>query len=660
MNLKTSLTTDQFALGHLIIDGKRGTITSGTSEQKVEPRAMAVLLYLANHPNQVISQEELFNNIWPNTLFSPGAIQRCIGLLRKAMGDNAKSANFIVTHPKRGYSLDVSPKAIPVINITLVGKVTLPLLAFVIPLLVYLLVKQSPNVSYEGQITAITSSSHYDFNPIAGQQTNRVIFIRQFDQGSHIFSVNTETGEEDQLSSEIGDYRSISWDFEFKRLYYVNRSQSGDQVGVLNLSSPQPKQNNLFTLNSTGNVWHVLAVKNKIYYMLAHVPVNQAPKTELKIYDHVSDKHVSLLSSDDHFTPYRITMSPDKTSIAIAGESAENRVEFRLFDLTDHTLGPSIHHLPLGFTELNWHPDGKHILVHHMNRLYLLNVQGEATSIPYHHFQRIHNPSFNNDGSQILLTASSQDTDIWQYDLKTEAVNKIADSSGEDHLGRLSPVNNDLAYISNRSGRAQVFLKQGVKETLIFDNPNSAPIYRAPVWSHDETKLVFAAGHQLYFHDVFSGRLTQTPMPGSFTAVLDWFNHEPALLISIKQDNQSYFAKWNIESHELTLLEKTGVNFFARLNEHDQLVFHRSGLISGLTATAKQNGSIANRRLFAVTDQLVYQTQDSVVHHSHSNLTESITKIPVQNAQLIDVSQDGQQLLFVSFERQNAQIISLH
>ena len=65
----------------------RGQATS------VEPRIMDVLVLLASKLSQVISPQELLAALWPDTIFSPAAIQRCIAQLRKVMGDNAGQAN---------------------------------------------------------------------------------------------------------------------------------------------------------------------------------------------------------------------------------------------------------------------------------------------------------------------------------------------------------------------------------------------------------------------------------------------------------------------------------------------------------------------------------------------------------------------------------------
>ena len=71
---------------------------------KLEPRAMAVLNYLAQKPGQVISRDELIENIWKGRVVSDHAIYRVINQIRKAFDVNDKNA-YLVTLPKKGYKL---------------------------------------------------------------------------------------------------------------------------------------------------------------------------------------------------------------------------------------------------------------------------------------------------------------------------------------------------------------------------------------------------------------------------------------------------------------------------------------------------------------------------------------------------------------------------
>lgn len=100
---------DVFYLNQIFIDPSRNQIFHGDECLLIEPKAMTLLCVFAQQPNKVLSQEVLFEAVWQNRIFSPSSLQRLITLLRKALKDDPKAAQFIHTHAKRGYSLEVQP-----------------------------------------------------------------------------------------------------------------------------------------------------------------------------------------------------------------------------------------------------------------------------------------------------------------------------------------------------------------------------------------------------------------------------------------------------------------------------------------------------------------------------------------------------------------------
>ena len=75
---------DKFYLNNIFIDAKRNQVCHGETCELVEPKAMALLCVFAQHPKKVLSQEFLFEQVWPNRIFAPSSLQRLIALLRKA------------------------------------------------------------------------------------------------------------------------------------------------------------------------------------------------------------------------------------------------------------------------------------------------------------------------------------------------------------------------------------------------------------------------------------------------------------------------------------------------------------------------------------------------------------------------------------------------
>jgi TolB-like protein len=77
---------------------------------QVEPRAMDVLLLLAQHAGEVVSVDELLTSVWRGAIVGDGSVYLAISQLRRALDDPAQSTRHIETIPKRGYRLTVPVK----------------------------------------------------------------------------------------------------------------------------------------------------------------------------------------------------------------------------------------------------------------------------------------------------------------------------------------------------------------------------------------------------------------------------------------------------------------------------------------------------------------------------------------------------------------------
>ncbi|WP_448548592.1 winged helix-turn-helix domain-containing protein [Thalassotalea fusca] len=70
------------------------------------PKSLEVLTVLVENAPNVVSVEELMDQVWKDTVVSPNSVQRCIAQLRKAMNDSSKLQKIIKTHAKKGYSIE--------------------------------------------------------------------------------------------------------------------------------------------------------------------------------------------------------------------------------------------------------------------------------------------------------------------------------------------------------------------------------------------------------------------------------------------------------------------------------------------------------------------------------------------------------------------------
>jgi len=87
------------------LDTVRFEVSKSGQPVDLEPKAIDVLLFLAQRPGQLVLKEELLDGVWRDTFVTPNALTRVIAQLRKALDDDAQEARIIETVPRKGYRL---------------------------------------------------------------------------------------------------------------------------------------------------------------------------------------------------------------------------------------------------------------------------------------------------------------------------------------------------------------------------------------------------------------------------------------------------------------------------------------------------------------------------------------------------------------------------
>ena len=92
-------------MGPWTIQPSLNSISRNGSHFRLEPKAMEVLVCLAQSGGKVVSKEKLIREVWADTFVGDDALIRCVSGLRRALEDDPKSPRIIETIPKRGYRL---------------------------------------------------------------------------------------------------------------------------------------------------------------------------------------------------------------------------------------------------------------------------------------------------------------------------------------------------------------------------------------------------------------------------------------------------------------------------------------------------------------------------------------------------------------------------
>jgi DNA-binding winged helix-turn-helix (wHTH) protein len=93
-----------YQFGDFTFDCARRLLLRGTVECHVSPKAQRLLHLLIVERPRVVSREELYDALWPSTFVSETNLAGIVNELRRALGDDARTALFIRTVHGFGYA----------------------------------------------------------------------------------------------------------------------------------------------------------------------------------------------------------------------------------------------------------------------------------------------------------------------------------------------------------------------------------------------------------------------------------------------------------------------------------------------------------------------------------------------------------------------------
>lgn len=116
-------------VGEWLVTPSVNQISRKGRQLTLEPRLIDLLVFFARHPGEVLSRDELIDNVWTRNVVTSHVVTQSISELRKSLKDGDDSSlEYIATVPKRGYKLTV-----PVIWCTEEGEELTPLLSPLAP-----------------------------------------------------------------------------------------------------------------------------------------------------------------------------------------------------------------------------------------------------------------------------------------------------------------------------------------------------------------------------------------------------------------------------------------------------------------------------------------------------------------------------------------------
>src|SRR6516164_9919983 len=92
-----------FEFGPFLLDAVKCVLVKDGHVMPLNLKAFEILLVLVQNHGQIVEKDELFKQVWPNTVVEENNLARNISALRKALDEHPTEHQYILTVPGRGY-----------------------------------------------------------------------------------------------------------------------------------------------------------------------------------------------------------------------------------------------------------------------------------------------------------------------------------------------------------------------------------------------------------------------------------------------------------------------------------------------------------------------------------------------------------------------------
>ena len=562
---------DQLLINGILVDWQRAELIRGQEVVSIEPKLLAVLRSLVQANGNIVSQQQLLQAAWGETIVSANTIQRCITELRKLFKDDAKQQVVIQTHPKLGYSLVLS--AVTPANAKkqpaspeMLGPWQKRLLLTIGLLTILFLISHRSQVASQSVPRADKAPVFTQISPITvhdervdafASDTNGTVYLAVQMEGGHRLIKQTSDGQQQQVLDKIEIYGDISLSpdgtyLAFARLKKQDRKKCAELI-IFELASQS-----LETLVECRNKFN-------------HTPVWADPSTLIYLStDKQSESEIWHLTLEDK-TPHPLLTQIKRAShldMQLGTQqlliTADTALSVWHYSKSDGQLRPkrrhSVQHLAGGTA--SWFNPSL-IAYAHQHSLYWFTNEEQPAQTPALNQAKLDTLKPVTQGALALFTQSDWSSRLrW---LEKGRDTDIAPTKFREFNGQFRPGSKDIALLSDRSGSSRLyFIKDSTTSLIHTAHENIANF----VWVLEGQGIVYVADGQLWLNLLGS---TEQALTLEYE-VLDVFQaNDSQLLLQVRQDNQALLLSYDFtEQRAEPLLD--GLYRWAQQPDHKTLI----------------------------------------------------------------------------------------
>ncbi|WP_444996319.1 winged helix-turn-helix domain-containing protein [Aliikangiella sp. IMCC44359] len=578
----------QWKINKLVFCERKQYLISENKRIQLEPRQAEVLAYFCRHVNQLVSRNDLVEHIWQGQVITDNAINRVIAKLRKSLGDNAKESEYIVTIPRKGYRMIAlvslgleaenhvsgvrasnSNKPTELVNNNEVKSATPTVLNYRLFSVVFLLIAlvmffyamtNSTQPMQFKSLETLTRDKGEEFLPAVSPDGHFLIYSTNESERLDLYLKNLSTNETRLISDRLGNAGGGAWSKSGSKFIYLYTSRNTCEFRMFEFTHDQSmgiKQHSTVhhcPVGSYGNVVFSHDEKSIIF------SESQKPQSSYYIYiKNLDDGEVEKLKQPPVFLAgnREFDLHPKQNKLLIASPDLQQQLAFYQLDIEQNRLSFLFKKDEYLCCPLWDHQGNNIIMTGPLPRTSIveLDLNGEQVRTLYTSSHKIYKLRRLAKSNQFVYSGGFYNTDIEYTDFLSSEKITLVDSMAADSVPTVSS-HNQLAYISKRNGKGQVWIMnlKSNKETMLTHFVDNHKYFDLQ-WSPENKQIAGLMINGIKLVDVKSGNYRILNIPQQEIRGMSW-RDEQTLAFSLKYHNQWRAHHYAINSNTMTMLDK--------------------------------------------------------------------------------------------------------
>ncbi|MGS2720818.1 winged helix-turn-helix domain-containing protein [Paraglaciecola aestuariivivens] len=561
---------------------KQQRLSNKEQDIQLEPLVVELLAYFCQNPNQIVSRDQLINDVWQGRFITDNAVTKVVTKLRKHFADDARQPRFIATYPKKGYKFiaDVSEWHEPLDDIeqeiivkpsestkpnpqSHAPKVRNPPQnkwlgwgVFIALITIGLAVWQhAPSSLLLTQVKALTRSAGNDAWPQISLDKKYMTYM-VFNQQSIQLWVKSLTDEkrvqiQHKNSPNLG-YGPAAYNSDGSQIVYLAASQNICQYYIRDINGltlGEPKLIHNCPAGSYGRISFTHDDKMVVYaerdnspYSLFAMDLTTGAKRRL-------NQPELVLGGNSQFD-----LHPTDNKLLISSPDKQQWEGYYALDLdTDELtlLFKQDAYICCGI----WDHTGTRVVLmgeHPAYQLVSYDLNGKDQQLIYSGSQQLRSPLRHVNGQDYLFVSRYSNQNVLYYDFAKQTENTLVNTSVDDRLAVYSAKARKVAYVGLSTGKEEIWITdltngQPSKLTSFQDSRHIL----AMAWSPTGEYLAVMGLNQIYLVNSTSGKAELLKIPQVEIRAMSWKNAKQ-ISYSTKQNNQWQVNYYDIDQHSVS------------------------------------------------------------------------------------------------------------